>query len=201
MVKYIFCDTGKEVVEQFQKTFEKRTDSIVYKGKFVDFLQYKPQNIALICPMTSLGSINKVFNDAFPKLSSLIEEQIKIHGGTNLGGNKFIEVGSAISILYSDEADLRILCISTMYTKHDIDNIYYGFLAAKNLVKKINKKYPEAIKTIICPVLAEIDSEFMISQINKALKSKSSNDLRSNIPYFYSNNDASKTLDIVDEIF
>ena len=200
MTKYIFCDTDTDVFSQFQRAFQKRGDSIVYNGKFTDFLKYDLKNLAIICPITSLGFIDKQFTEEFPLLPKFLIDQIQSHGNTNLSNKRFIEIGSAISILYNEETQLRILCTCTTYTPQDTENIFYAFLAAKNLVQKINTKYPGAISTVLCPALTnEIEPMYMIDQMDKAMKSVRYRDLRVNVPYFYSNNDASKDQEINEE--
>jgi len=204
MSKYIFCDTNKEIIAEFENAFQSRRDSIVYNGKFTDFFKYNPREVAFVCPMTSLGYINNKFVEEFPLLPDLINQKIQQHGTTNLSGDKFIEIGSAISVLYDEETRFRVLCVSTMYTPQDIsltENIFYAFLAVKNLVQKINIKYPDdTISTVICPSLAnDLDPKYMVEQMEKALRSVRNRDFRIGIPYIYFNNDACKDQEMIDE--
>ena len=189
------------MVNQFQKTFGEEKNVIVHQGNFGDFLSYNPYGLAVICPVDSFGNCStglaKICNERFPGLEGRIKQLINNHGEISNKSRAFLELGSAACVLIDKEMSTNIIAVSTMYTDQTVantQNAFYAFLGAKNVAQKINRKFPHAIQTVICPGLCtgtgNMPVKKAVEQIYMAFNSSQISDARVNITNFYHNSDA-----------
>lgn len=195
-MKYIFCDTDNSVTTQIYKLFNDYDNVIVYNDNINVLLDYEPENIAIICPIDSMATNKTMFVKALTKKWSYLPEriynEINAYGSKSIRNRSYLEVGSAISMLLDSAKNQYLIIVSTMYTPQKVngtENAFYGFLAAKNMVKKINEIDPEPIKTIICPGLCTGTGKMFprkaAAQMHNAYKSSINLDEYPDVPYFY----------------